>query len=217
MTTTIYTLKQYQKEVVRLLGAHEREPSSYVLGLIGESGELTDLLKKVWGHGHELDREKLKKELGDCFWYVVAIGQQFSIDIHDIAPRRLRSRADLFPPQQKLLRLSSWVGGIARRCDLFWGGGRVAYPYEATRKTLQRQLGSVFMLLEDLGYDFGLQLSDVLQANVDKLRQRYPDGFSTEASVNRIDVNGAPKAPSVEEPPAKPVTLRPDDFLLFVL
>lgn len=31
----------------------------------------------------------------------------------------------------------------------------------------------------------GLDLEDILQANLDKLERRYPEGFSTEKSVSR--------------------------------
>ena len=36
-----------------------------VMGLCGESGEVIDLVKKHLHQGHELDREKLIKELGE--------------------------------------------------------------------------------------------------------------------------------------------------------
>ena len=32
-------------------------------------------------------------------------------------------------------------------------------------------------------------MTEVLQKNVDKLLIRYPNGFSTKASVERVDVN----------------------------
>ena len=36
-----------------------------VMGLCGESGEVIDIVKKWLAQGHELDRERLIKELGD--------------------------------------------------------------------------------------------------------------------------------------------------------
>lgn len=33
----------------------------------------------------------------------------------------------------------------------------------------------------------GWKLSDVAQANIDKLKRRYPDGFSADRSINRDD------------------------------
>ena len=41
-----------------------------VMGLCGESGEAIDIVKKHLAQGHELDKEKLIKELGDIAWYL---------------------------------------------------------------------------------------------------------------------------------------------------
>lgn len=40
------------------------------LGDRGEAGEFADHIKKVAFQGHELDRDKLLKELGDRLWYL---------------------------------------------------------------------------------------------------------------------------------------------------
>jgi len=34
----------------------------------------------------------------------------------------------------------------------------------------------------------GISLDEIGQRNIDKLRKRYPDGFSAEASARRADV-----------------------------
>ena len=79
-----------------------------LLGLAGESGELTDLFKKWIFHGKELDEDHAKKELGDCCWYIA-----------------------------------------------------------------------------DIAYSMGWELDEIIQMNVDKLKARYPDGFSTDLSNHR--------------------------------
>lgn len=57
----------------------------YSLGLAGEAGETVDLLKKYLGHGHELDRLKVQKELGDVLWYLAAIATVLGIDLDHVA------------------------------------------------------------------------------------------------------------------------------------
>lgn len=59
--------------------------NNYVFGLVGEVGEVVDLLKKFFYHGHEVDSERLKSELGDILWYVAAIATLFELDLQDIA------------------------------------------------------------------------------------------------------------------------------------
>lgn len=80
------------------------------LGLTGEAGEVSDIVKKFLGHGHELDAEVITKELGDVLWYIAVMSDALNITLEDIA-----------------------------------------------------------------------------QKNIDKLKARYPDGFSTERSINRED------------------------------
>lgn len=79
-----------------------------VMGLCGESGEAIDIVKKWLMQGHELDKERLIRELGDVAWYLAEAATALDV------------------------------------------------PLEA-----------------------------VFQRNLDKLRQRFPNGFDTEASVNR--------------------------------
>ncbi len=79
-----------------------------VMGLCGESGEAIDLVKKWLHQGHELEKEKLAKELGDIAWY-----------------------------------------------------------------------------LAEAAYALELPLEAVLQGNIDKLKARFPEGFSTDKSIHR--------------------------------
>ena len=79
-----------------------------VMGLCGESGEAIDIVKKWLAQGHELDREKLAKELGDIAWY-----------------------------------------------------------------------------LAETAYALDIPLEQILQGNIDKLAKRYPEGFSSQRSINR--------------------------------
>lgn len=83
-----------------------------VMGLCGESGEAIDIVKKWFAHGHELDKEHLKKELGDVAWY-----------------------------------------------------------------------------LAEASSALGFTLEEILDANIDKLRKRYPEGFETKKSVERDETD----------------------------
>lgn len=115
-------LNDYQKLAARTINpeqSHRDNLGNFALGLTGEAGETGDYIKKHLYHGHDLDPEMVKKELGDVLWY---------------------------------------VAGLATAV--------------------------------------GLNLDDVAQGNVDKLKKRYPEGFSEAASKARVDV---------EEPADPPV------------
>lgn len=55
-----------------------------VMGLCGESGEAIDLVKKHLAQGHELDKEKLAKELGDIAWYLAETASAIGYSLEDI-------------------------------------------------------------------------------------------------------------------------------------
>ena len=105
------TINEYQKLAMTTLNPALSQKDvliNGVMGLCGESGEAIDIVKKHLAQGHELDREKLIKELGDIAWY-----------------------------------------------------------------------------LAETAYALEVSLEDVLQNNVDKLKKRYPEGFSQSRSVCR--------------------------------
>ena len=105
------TINEYQKLAMVTLNPELDKRDvliNGVMGLCGESGEAIDLVKKWLAQGHELDKEKLAKELGDIAWY-----------------------------------------------------------------------------LAETAYALDIPLEDILRGNIEKLAKRYPEGFSTDRSVNR--------------------------------
>ena len=105
------TINEYQKLAMTTLNPEIDKKDvliNGVMGLCGESGEVIDIVKKHLAQGHELDREKIIKELGDVAWYMAEIATVLDVE-----------------------------------------------------------------------------LEDVLVQNIEKLKKRYPEGFSTEKSVNR--------------------------------
>lgn len=55
-----------------------------VIGLTGEAGEVADLIKKGVFHQQGLDKEKLKRELGDVMWYIAALCKCLDISLDDV-------------------------------------------------------------------------------------------------------------------------------------
>lgn len=54
------------------------------LGLAGESGEVLDMVKKCVFHEKKMDKDHLKKELGDVMWYVAMLCESFGFDLDEI-------------------------------------------------------------------------------------------------------------------------------------
>lgn len=91
-------LDAYQQEAARSLppGVSQRDALNIgALGLAGESGEVIELVKKHLFHGHALDRDRLKKELGDVLWYLAAVCTAEGLSLGDVADgniEKLRAR-----------------------------------------------------------------------------------------------------------------------------
>ena len=106
-------INEYQKLAMVTLNREldkKQMLTNAVMGLCGESGEASDIVKKHLFHSHELDREALIKELGDVAWYLAEAAEALDIS-----------------------------------------------------------------------------LEEVLEKNIEKLRKRYPEGFSAERSINRTE------------------------------
>ena len=107
------TINEYQKLAMTTLNPALSEKDvliNGVMGLCGESGEAIDIVKKWLAQGHELDKAKLARELGDVAWYLAEAATALEIP-----------------------------------------------------------------------------LEQILEANIEKLKRRFPEGFSVEASVNRTE------------------------------
>ena len=85
-------INEYQKEAMTLLNPEIPQRDvllNALMGLCGESGEAIDLMKKHLFQGHELDREKLIKELGDVAWYLAEAATGLGVDLSEVLQRNL--------------------------------------------------------------------------------------------------------------------------------
>ena len=61
------------------------------------------------------------------------------------------------------------------------------HGHELDREHLIKELGDIAWYLAEAATALDVSLDDVLSANIEKLRRRYPEGFSTESSIKRAD------------------------------
>ena len=61
----------------------------------------------------------------------------------------------------------------------------LAQGHELDREHLIKELGDIAWYLAEAATVLGVDLEEVLQRNIDKLKARYPDGFNVQKSVNR--------------------------------
>ncbi|MEG1636124.1 MAG: nucleoside triphosphate pyrophosphohydrolase family protein [Cellulosilyticaceae bacterium] len=71
------------------LTAKESEILDWSLGLPGEVGEVTELVKHSIFHKEEIDKMTLAKELGDILWYIAALSKSYDIPMDAFAQLNL--------------------------------------------------------------------------------------------------------------------------------
>lgn len=67
------------------------------VGLAGEAGEVSEMIKKGIFHQHGLDREKLIKELGDVLWYVAALCTRLDVPMGEVMARNVAKLKERYP------------------------------------------------------------------------------------------------------------------------
>ena len=147
------TVKQFIEHVNFRKGT-DNEAINY--GLMGEIGEVTDLIKKYKFYGLYLDLEKLTEEVGDVLfywgWFFVSISEN------------LESSIDDFSKFLEYLITEKFLRGIDLEDSMY--------------KTICAILSSTID-------EYHLDINEILLYNIEKLEKRYPDGFDKERSKNR--------------------------------
>lgn len=173
-------LSEYVVHVRRtnnLEGAERAKRDSW--GIFGEVGEVIDTLKKHVYHGKALNVDQLLLELGDTMWYVVDLIDAKGIDpdlVGDVAEKMnaILTSPTIFHAASDhdliFTNLARCVAGLFGQASPILGDIEL-FPFV-------HLVGAVDLIARK----HGLSLDRVLEANVAKLRKRYPDGFTTEAA-----------------------------------
>ena len=94
------TVNEYQKLAMTTLNPALSKKDvliNGVMGLCGESGEAIDIVKKWLAQGHELDKEKLAKELGDIAWYLAETATALDLNLEDIFEANIEKLRKRYP------------------------------------------------------------------------------------------------------------------------
>ena len=60
------------------------------------------------------------------------------------------------------------------------------HGHELNKEELIKELGDVAWYLAEAAYALDIDLETILKLNIEKLKKRYPEGFSKENSINRV-------------------------------
>ena len=98
-------LKDYQRRANRTLldkpnRALTEEETMIIwnaMGLAGEAGEVVDGLKKAIFHERGIDKDEIKKELGDTLWYILALCKNLDITLEEVANANIKKLEIRYP------------------------------------------------------------------------------------------------------------------------
>lgn len=77
--------------------SHNEAIAIWALGIAGEAGEVAEHIKKHLGHGHPLDTEEIREELGDVLWYVAVLSNELFIDLNEVAEKNIQKLGQRYP------------------------------------------------------------------------------------------------------------------------
>lgn len=135
-------------------------------------GELADYLKKGIFHRHGLDFFRVYDQQQKAHAALLQLLVPIKIDLTD-------------PEVMLLWNTLGLLGESGEIAKLAYESILQGYT---DREKLKKELGDCLWYLAALCTKADLSLEDVMQANIEKLKLRYPDGYSAEASRMRVDV-----------------------------
>lgn len=94
------TFDEYQKKAYALANKFQDpklEIATWALGVTGEGGEVADHIKKHLGHDHPLDKDLIRKELGDVMWYIAAMCTSLGLSLEDVAEKNIEKLTKRYP------------------------------------------------------------------------------------------------------------------------
>lgn len=91
--------KEYQVLAQRTSNTYNKTDKllNGLMGLNGEAGEAIDILKKYYYQDHELDKDKLRNELGDVLWYIAETCVGLGTTLEDVAKENIDKLKKRYP------------------------------------------------------------------------------------------------------------------------
>lgn len=189
--------QEYKEMVIRTEVGTLRDHSKIVhalVGMNGEAGECVDIIKKTLFQGHSLDRDHLLSELGDVCWYTMLLISELNLELKPIFDETTHHR--ILNPF-----CEAWDGSDKEYIDNTYGldyildlnrncgdaYGIVKYWRGNTNVNIIPTLRNIFYNIRMTANIFGFELEDIFNINDQKIKSRYPKGFSCEKSINRND------------------------------
>ena len=106
--------------------------------------------------------------------------------IQDYQEKIKRTMNNNLTPIERISMLSMGISGETGELIDYL---KKAYYHDHTLSFdhVKKEIGDIMWYLGNICNEYKLDLSEILDINIDKLNKRYPDGFDPDKSKNRID------------------------------
>ena len=141
-----------------------------VIGVLTEVEELLD------NHiGDEQDITNMLEEAGDITWYLAIIGREMNLDYPQLL---VKTKND--DPMKLVLKI------VKNTCKLLDMMKKKLYYNKPIDETLFKTITTMVMLdVSDYMNTYDIDIEKSFDVNIDKLKARYGDKFSSEKAINR--------------------------------
>ena len=181
----IVLLRHYAQDIVRTDRLPSDDCRPVLLGLFGEVGSVMAITKKRYREqeAYPEDQRAVEEELGDVFWYFAALCRRLNIQIDDIFSSAPVSPQEALPtPDETLLQLGKAAAALLDVREL-----------NDHSKGLLRAFVYSYMRIVALNR---VNLSDILDTNIGKVRGRFLDPLAANLPTFDDDFPDEEKLPA---------------------
>lgn len=194
--------KEYQLKTRRTVQTYLTKQERHyqnTIGLIGETCEVAELLLDQSRY-IRLNKEDIIKELGDTLWYMSRL-----LDDWDIPMEKVAKCNDMYS-----FSIRYWIGETQTNYNknledamkyhakkMVQCAGKVVetlkkhffQKHDLNLHIVTLECKKLLVEMSNIAFWFGCTLEDIALANLEKSAKRYPNGFTGENSIKRIDEN----------------------------
>lgn len=161
---------QYQRLAMRTKGNYRDDQDQLhaaLTGLVGELGEVAEIIKKHLWHGRDLDVDELRAEIGDTMWYQALMCDALGLDMQAVAEGNIAKLRERWPDGFKVEGRREEVSLEEPARELLW---RVAFTVPEHFIARAEQLAILVATSDRDG--LGMMWGNVLAQDPHRARQK---------------------------------------------
>ncbi len=168
----------YQIDIEKMMEA-QTDKGLHKYGVVLEDNVTLSSIQRI---------EHIQEEAIDALFYcqhLKTLLEGDGLTANDYQRASLRTaQVDTFGPEELLLNGVMGLNGEAGECIDIVKKARFQ-GHELNKEDLVEELGDVLWYASLIAYALGVDLSEVMQKNIDKLKRRYPERFDKDKSIHR--------------------------------